>query len=134
MTRHPLALLAATGLVIAWAWSCGSAAAQSVTVSAGNDQVQVEAGTDNAADQPSAADQAGVTDAQKRDARREASRTCLRNTGSRITAAQNLRAEKSGKAQQCSNGSGRVYTAEDLSRSGHIDINAALRSLDPSLR
>lgn len=65
---------------------------------------------------------------------REPVRTCLRSTGSRIVAAENLRAEKEGKPQRCSNGFGRVYTSEDLDRSGHISIADALRSLDTSIR
>lgn len=65
---------------------------------------------------------------------REPARTCMRSTGSRIVAAQNLRAEKDGKPQRCANGFGRVYTSEDLDRTGHVDMAAALRALDPSLR
>ncbi len=65
---------------------------------------------------------------------REPLRTCMRNTGSRIVAAQNLRAEKEGKPQRCANGFGRVYTSDDLDRSGHINLADALRSLDTSIR
>ncbi len=61
-------------------------------------------------------------------------RNCMRHTGSRIVAAENMRAEKQGKPQRCANGSGRVYSSEDLERTGHINIADALRSLDTSIR
>lgn len=60
--------------------------------------------------------------------------TCLVSTGSRIDAARNDRAIRSGKAPRCANAAGRTYTREDIDRSGHVDIDAALRSLDTSLR
>jgi hypothetical protein len=66
--------------------------------------------------------------------RPESARTCLRSTGSRITAAQNLRADKDGKPQRCAPGPGRTYTKEDLDRTGYVDIADALRSLDTSIR
>ncbi len=65
---------------------------------------------------------------------REPVRTCMRSTGSRVVAAQNLRAEKEGKPQRCANSSGRVYTKEDIDRTGHVNIADALRTLDTSLR
>ena len=64
----------------------------------------------------------------------EPARNCLRSTGSRITEARNLRASKDGKPQRCANGFGKVYTSEDLERTGHIDLSSALRSLDTSIR
>ncbi len=65
---------------------------------------------------------------------KESERNCLRSTGSRIVAAENLRAEKARKPQRCTNAFGRVYTREDLDRSGHTSIADALRSLDTSVR
>ncbi len=65
---------------------------------------------------------------------REPIRNCMRHTGSRIVAAENMRAEKQGKPQRCANGPGRVYSSEDLERTGHINIADALRSLDTSIR
>jgi hypothetical protein len=65
---------------------------------------------------------------------REPVRTCLRSTGSRVTAAQNVRATKDGKPQRCAPVSGRVYTSEDIARTGQVDIYDALRMLDPSIR
>lgn len=65
---------------------------------------------------------------------REPVRTCMRSTGSRVVAAQNMRAEKEGKPQRCATGFGRVYTSDDLDRTGHINIADALRSLDTSIR
>lgn len=61
-------------------------------------------------------------------------RNCMRNTGSRIVAAENMRAEKQGKPQRCANAAGRVYSSDDLERTGHINIADALRSLDTSMR
>lgn len=65
---------------------------------------------------------------------RLSARNCMRHTGSRIVAAENMRAEKQGKPQRCANGSGRVYSSDDLERTGHINIADALRSLDTSIR
>ena len=65
---------------------------------------------------------------------REPVHNCMRSTGSRIAAAQNQRAEKEGKPQSCVNGFGRVYSNDDLGRTGHVNIADALRSLDPSIR
>lgn len=65
---------------------------------------------------------------------REPVRTCLRSTGSRVTAAQNVRAAKDGKPQRCAPVTGRVYTSEDIARTGQVDIYDALRMLDPSIR
>lgn len=67
-------------------------------------------------------------------AARKPDHLCLRSTGSRIAAAQNRRAEKEGKPQRCANSFGRVYTSEDLDRSGHINIADALRALDTTIR
>jgi hypothetical protein len=65
---------------------------------------------------------------------REPVRTCLRSTGSRVIASQNARAAKDDKPQRCAPVSGRVYTSEDLARTGQVDIHEALRMLDPSIR
>lgn len=55
-------------------------------------------------------------------------RNCLRHTGTRIT-----HRTSSDKDRVCSNGRGRVYSREDLDRTGRIDIADALRALDPSI-
>lgn len=102
----------------------GVAAAQTITVT--NEAGQTEtARTEPAAtpDQAATADQATA-----------ASKTCLRSTGSRIVEARNLRAQREGKPQQCTNAAGRVYTREDLDRSGYVDLGDALRALDTSIR
>ncbi len=65
---------------------------------------------------------------------REPIRNCMRTTGSRIVAAENMRAEKHGKPQRCASGPGRVYSSDDLERTGHINLLDALRSLDTSIR
>lgn len=65
---------------------------------------------------------------------RQSARNCMRNTGSRIVVAENIRAEKQGKPQRCASGPGRVYSSDDLDRTGHINLADALRSLDTSIR
>jgi len=58
-------------------------------------------------------------------------RFCIRETGSRITAARNARSRRA--EQECVNGGGRVYTREDIDRTGSVDLKDALRRLDPSI-
>jgi outer membrane cobalamin receptor len=57
-------------------------------------------------------------------------RFCIRETGSRITATRN-QSKKSD--QECVSASGRVYTREDIERTGSADVRDALRRLDPSI-
>lgn len=103
-------------LALALTACCGAAMAQTVTVSKDNGETET----------------VQTAEVAKEDAPTEASRrTCLRSTGSRIVAAENLRAEKSGKPQRCTNAFGRVYTSEDLDRTGHANLADALRTLDP---
>jgi len=52
--------------------------------------------------------------------------TCLRETGSRIT-------KRAGKPR-CTAQPGRVYTKDDIDRTGYTDLGDALRALDPSIR
>ncbi|PBJ82484.1 hypothetical protein CMZ84_09960 [Lysobacteraceae bacterium NML93-0399] len=58
-------------------------------------------------------------------------RFCIRETGSRITASRNARSKRA--EQECTTGGGRVYTREDIDRTGSADIKDALRRLDPSV-
>ncbi|MEF3080681.1 hypothetical protein V3391_00420 [Luteimonas sp. SMYT11W] len=58
-------------------------------------------------------------------------RFCIRETGSRVTAARNARSKRA--EQECTTGGGRVYTREDIDRTGSADIKDALRRLDPSI-
>lgn len=111
MTRFLFAALLAA--------SCGVAAAQTVTVSRDTGETETM--------QTSVAETAPAQT-------EEPARTCLRSTGSRIVASRNLRAEKDRKPQGCAVAAGRVYTAEDLDRSGHMNLAEALRSLDTSIR
>ena len=67
-----------------------------------------------------------------KDARKPDDRICIEQTGSRITAARNARSRSAEK--ECVNAGGRVYTREDIERSGSVDLQDALRRLDPSLR
>jgi outer membrane cobalamin receptor len=67
-----------------------------------------------------------------KEARKADDRFCIEQTGSRIVAARNARSKSDQK--ECVNAGGRVYTREDIERSGSIDLQDALRRLDPSLR
>lgn len=62
-------------------------------------------------------------------------RTCLTLTGSRIAAQRNLRAAREGRAErECANGTGRVYSEDDIERTGQRSVADALRSLDTGIR
>lgn len=57
-------------------------------------------------------------------------RACLRHTGSHLVS--HGRRGKAGR--DCAIASGRVYTREDLDRTGSVDLADALRRLDPAIR
>jgi outer membrane cobalamin receptor len=58
-------------------------------------------------------------------------RFCIKETGSRVVATRN----RSKKAdEECVIGNGRVYTREEIERTGSVDIRDALRRLDPAMR
>ncbi|TDK25069.1 hypothetical protein E2F46_07845 [Luteimonas aestuarii] len=57
-------------------------------------------------------------------------RFCIRETGSRVVATRNRNKRAD---DECVNTSGRVYTREDIERTGSVDIRDALRRLDPSI-
>lgn len=59
-------------------------------------------------------------------------RFCVQQTGSRIVASRNARSRS--ERADCVASGGRVYTREDIQRTGSIDLADALRRLDPSLR
>ncbi|MCD9031403.1 hypothetical protein LDO32_06640 [Luteimonas sp. Y-2-2-4F] len=59
-------------------------------------------------------------------------RFCIQETGSRIVASRNARSR--GERDECVNAGGRVYTREEIDRTGSVDIRDALRRLDPSIR
>lgn len=61
-----------------------------------------------------------------------AARFCLRETGSRIVEMQNAKRDQAGK--RCVNAPGRVYTDEDIRRTGATDLTEALRMLDPAIQ
>lgn len=50
---------------------------------------------------------------------------CLRHTGSRIT-------QRDGKPR-CTGQPGRVYSKDDIDRTGHTNLGDALRALDPAM-
>lgn len=64
-------------------------------------------------------------------------RNCLRQTGSRIVARGNTtraaRDSTDRNPKRCVAANGRVYSREDIERTGEIDLAAALRKLDPAI-
>lgn len=70
-------------------------------------------------------------------AKQQVDRNCLRHTGSRIVARANAprstRERKDKLGQRCVAASGRVYSRDDIERTGEIDIADALRKLDPAI-
>ncbi|NYZ62564.1 hypothetical protein [Luteimonas deserti] len=60
-----------------------------------------------------------------------ADRFCIRETGSRVTANRSARSKRA--EEECVGGGGRVYTREDIERTGSTDVRDALRRLDPSM-
>ncbi len=68
-------------------------------------------------------------------AKAQSLRDCVMYTGSRITARHNEKAKKQGNPdRQCAPAFGRVYTREDIDRTGYTNIADALRNLDPAMR
>lgn len=59
------------------------------------------------------------------DKKRLSEENCLRHTGSRIT-------QRDGKPR-CTGQPGRVYTQDDINRTGHTNLGDALRALDPAM-
>lgn len=57
-------------------------------------------------------------------------RFCVKETGSRIVATRN-KSKEADKA--CVIGNGRVYTREEIERTGAMDVREALRRLDPAI-
>lgn len=89
---------------------------------------------------------AQVVEGETRDgdaqAQEDAYRDCMRYTGSRVVSSRTQRraradaAEKVGELDRdgCVAANGRVYSREDLRRTGQTDIADALRMLDPAIR
>lgn len=76
---------------------------------------------------PAPRDAARVHGAEARkDREAEIDRHCLRETGTRLR-------HRAGE-RRCTAFSGRVWTREDLQRTGHVDLADALRTLDVSIR
>ena len=67
-------------------------------------------------------------------AARSADRFCLRDTGSHISSHLYSKSGDGRKYTDCVNANGRVYTREDLERTGASNTADALRRLDPSIR
>ena len=63
-------------------------------------------------------------------------RNCLAQTGTRIVVSRPARsaAQRNDKAgPRCVGANGRVYSREDIERTGEVDLAGALRKLDPSI-
>lgn len=84
---------------------------------------------------PEPADAATLEQADKQaDADRaaaEVDRFCLKETGSRIPVASRASSER--EHRRCTGANGRVYTREEIERTGEVDLADALRRLDPSI-
>src|SRR5690606_8246790 len=81
----------------------------------------------HAQDEPEEAARSRAKDARKSD-----DRFCIEQTSSRVIAARNARS-KSGQ-MACVVAGGCVYAREDIGKTGSVDLQDALRRLDPSLR
>lgn len=72
------------------------------------------------------------------DATPQIDRNCLTRTGSRIVArdstTRSTRERNEKFAGRCVPANGRVYSREDIERTGEVDIANALRKLDPAIR
>src|SRR5690606_6762220 len=70
---------------------------------------------------------------QAREARRDRNpeRFCIQETGSRITANRNARS--TAERKECVAAGGRVYTREEIERTGSTNLRDALRKLDPAI-
>jgi hypothetical protein len=67
------------------------------------------------------------------DAERMAERFCVRDTGSRIVSRQKKAENAEDFNKRCLAFNGRVYTREDIDRTGEVDLADALRKLDPAI-
>lgn len=81
-----------------------------------------------------AGDEHGKTDKTDSSASaRDTDRYCLRETGSHLSSHLYSKSRDGRKFDDCVNASGRVYTREDLERTGSSTTADALRKLDPSI-
>lgn len=112
-----------------------AAAAQDTTTDAA-----VDAGT--AVEQTDTTPPADTRTSTETTVERDARRDCMRYTGSHILARRSERNAASADAEaigeldrdECISANGRVYSRDDLMRTGETDIADALRRLDPAIR
>lgn len=71
------------------------------------------------------------TEQARTDRERASERFCIQQTGSRIVANRNARSET--ERADCVAQGGRVYTREEIERTGSTDVAEALRQLDPRI-
>lgn len=99
----------------------------------------------SAGDATATHDHAGHDDARAAAARDLHDRHCLRHTGSRVHMRTVARAADADADASVANGraasrrdclavNGRVYSRDDIDRTGRVDIGDALRALDPAIR
>jgi hypothetical protein len=121
----PVKIIAGNSVLAAFALSlfAAASAAQTVTV------------RDESGKETSAATEAAQSDAVIEPTKPQTARTCLTQTGSRITANRNMRAVREGRAErECANAGGRAYSKDDLEKTGRHDVADALRALDTGIR
>lgn len=61
-------------------------------------------------------------------------RYCVQQTGTRIRVRDDRTDKTDDFRQRCVIAGGRVYTREDIERTGEVDIGRALRKLDPAIQ
>lgn len=94
------------------------------------------------ASSPRVVDQQGEVIDSEAQAQQDADHNCVRYTGSRVVSSRIQRRARADPTDEvgeldrdgCVAANGRVYSREDLRRTGQTDIADALRMLDPSIR
>ena len=125
MTSRTVTTLLLASLIAGAAFSTS---AQTVSISAADEAAQAQQHDDGS-----------VAVGFDSNAGPQVDRHCLRQTGSRIVARANTTRARAAsnrdasQGRQCVAANGRVYSREDLERTGEVDIVDALRKLDPSI-
>ena len=119
--RHLLARLLGASVLGLAVFAASAQVASAVTIDPAA-QAQVETGAVDATGEAAAPTAAQMDLAAQRDA----DRNCMRYTGTRIVT-------RDKPSKDCVPQHGRVYTRDDLDRTGEVDIAQALRKLDTSI-
>ena len=115
-------------LALFFAMSAMSMAVMAQSATSGVVEQPVEDSVENTAIAPASSTTATTQPASRDEAARKdevADRNCLKETGSRLAP------RPDSKGRKCVNATGHAYTKDDLDRTGAIDLEDALRRLDP---